>query len=127
MFASGKHWTQRRWLQALGIVVIVVSGFILADSLQSASPVGRAKRFFRESFVAGTMTERMQPQIDRIGPEVAARALTELLEEQSSVRVDWYDAAYIRMPAAIQKHLRTPIDRVAILQRSIRMLEQFPR
>lgn len=124
--ADWRSFKQNRRLQAALVLLLagIIAGLIV-DGVRSSDPVYRARHYFRESFVAGTYTERMSDQLDRIEPRVAVAALCDLLEEQTSRLAQWYEAIHPKIPSAIQQRLPKPVDRQRVLSRTLELLKRY--
>ena len=115
----------RRWRTALCVLLILGAGWFSFRFFAANSPHHAAKRYFRESFAAGVINERMSGELDRMNTAVLVRALAELIEEQNSRWTEWYDVLYNKAPAKLRSRLRPPLDRSRVVTRSIQMLGRF--
>ena len=116
-----------RWRTVLCVLLILGAAWFSFRFFDANSPHRTAKRYFRDSFSAGVINERMFEEVERMGAPVAVEALASLIDEQNSRWADWYEAFYNRVPAKFRSRLRPPLDRVRVATRSIEMLGRYGR
>jgi HEAT repeat protein len=109
----------------LCVLLITGAGWFSFRFFAADSPHRAAKRYFRDSFTAGVINERMSNELDRMNTAVAVQALAELIEEQNSRWAEWYDVLYNKAPAKLRSRLSTPTDHSRVVSRSIEMLGRF--
>lgn len=114
-----------RWRTIVCAGLVGVAGWIAFEYVAANSPHRAAKRYFRDSFVAGATNERMASELDRMSPAVAVAALAELIDEQNSRRADWCETIYNKAPAQLRSRLRRPLDRSRVTSRCIEALGRF--